>query len=148
MTEPKTAKPDTDRPRLSENEVVVLDALRKRGGSPISAYDLVRVLDGTRVRYAVTVYRALDKLIAAGLAHRIESANAFIACDTGCAKGQPVFAVCDDCGQTSELRADPIVKRLSKSAAEQGFAVSQMTLELHGTCDDCRTPNDPDEGAA
>ena len=48
---------------------------------PLGAYDVLEELAHHAARPApITVYRALDFLIANGLVHRIESRNAFIAC--------------------------------------------------------------------
>ena len=68
--------------RLTKNQSVVLNAL-KSGDTPMTAYEILGL---ERVRAAglkapLTIYRALDKLIKAGLVHRIETINAFVACE-------------------------------------------------------------------
>ncbi|GAF76572.1 unnamed protein product, partial [marine sediment metagenome] len=65
--------------KLTRNQDVVIKALAAIG-QPLSAY---RILDLDCVRDAglkapLTIYRALDKLVALGLVHRIESLNAFV----------------------------------------------------------------------
>ena len=85
-----------------------------------------------------TVYRALNRLIADGLAHKIESTNTFVACahthDGGCV---PVFVICDVCGATSEFTDPAIGALLAKRATDQTFAVDRAVVELHGTCAKC-----------
>src|SRR5262249_21009161 len=52
--------------------------------SPLGAYEIVERLKKTRGSApAMSVYRALEFLLAEGLAHRIESKNAFLACIRG-----------------------------------------------------------------
>src|SRR5215472_4772220 len=48
---------------------------------PLGAYEIIdRLADSAPRPAPITVYRALDFLLANGLVHRIESRNAFIAC--------------------------------------------------------------------
>jgi Fur family zinc uptake transcriptional regulator len=65
---------------LSNNERLVLDVLG-RENSPKSAYMILDVLRGSGFRAPLQVYRALEKLIGMGRVHRLESLNAFIACN-------------------------------------------------------------------
>ena len=46
----------------------------------MSAYDLIQVLHSEGMSSPPTMYRALRQLVDAGVAHRIESLNAFVAC--------------------------------------------------------------------
>ncbi len=47
---------------------------------PAKAYDLLQRLDGEGAAKPPTVYRALEFLLEMGLAHKIESLNAYVAC--------------------------------------------------------------------
>ncbi|HSM41507.1 MAG TPA: transcriptional repressor, partial [Afifellaceae bacterium] len=58
---------------------MVFDTLLAADG-PLSAYDILDRLRDKGFRAPLQVYRALDKLLALGLVHRLESLNAFIAC--------------------------------------------------------------------
>src|SRR5690606_39580833 len=52
--------------------------------APVGAYEIVdRLKKGGDSTPAMSVYRALDFLVGEGLAHRIESRNAFLACNRG-----------------------------------------------------------------
>ena len=79
---------------------------------PLSAYDLLDRLRPTGVAAPLTVYRALDKLIASGRVHRIESLNAFVACrkaehhhaaDHNELRRAVAFTICDRCGTVEEF---------------------------------------------
>ena len=63
-------------PGLTRHQSLVLDAL-VRAEHPASAYALLDQLRGDGMRAPQQVYRALDKLIAYGLVHRVASLNAF-----------------------------------------------------------------------
>jgi Fe2+ or Zn2+ uptake regulation protein len=102
--------------RLTPIRRQVLEALYATH-KPLGAYDLVALLasreearsrdgrsQGTRSQEAksrplapVTIYRALDFLMEQGLAHRLASRNAFVACPHGHGPGDLVaFLICED----------------------------------------------------
>src|SRR5215212_9922141 len=71
--------------------------------NPLSAYE---VLDRMRAKGAVTpptVYRSLDKLIEKGLAHRLESLNAYVTCKHPHHQDMAAFAICEVCGSVIEF---------------------------------------------
>ena len=73
--------------------------------SNLGAYDLAELLGPKGRRLApITVYRALDFLMEQGLAHRLASQNAYIACpDTHDDKEAVAFLICERCGGVDEL---------------------------------------------
>ncbi|WP_431023215.1 Fur family transcriptional regulator [Halomonas sp. H5] len=105
----------------------------------LKAYDL---LDRLALEHAAarppTVYRALDFLIEQGLVHRIESLNAYVACP--CPEHAHGFQllICRHCGRVEELHLDDLDAQLAGRARELGFRVERQTIELLGSCDDCR----------
>lgn len=125
----------TARPLSSTQQRVL--ALLSEAGKPLSAYDLLAVLRGEGVNAPPTVYRALERLMRDGLAHRIESLNAFVACNQPHHRELAAFAICDHCGKVSELMDDDLEGRLSMVAARNGFHASKATVELHGHCAAC-----------
>jgi Fur family transcriptional regulator, zinc uptake regulator len=64
---------------LTRNQDLVLKTLNA-ADTPLSAYDILDRLRGDGLRAPLQIYRALDKLIEHGLAHRLESLNAFVCC--------------------------------------------------------------------
>ncbi len=76
---------------------------------PVSAYELIDRLAAKGQRLSpVSVYRILDVLQQVGLAHRIQTRNAFFACLTEHAEiAQAVTVVCDRCDTVPQAaRAD------------------------------------------
>ncbi len=126
---------DVERP-LNPKDKLVLAALR-RCGKPVSAYDLIDDLKPEGVKAPPTVYRALGKLIDAGLVHRLESLNAFVACTHSHTCEAVAFAVCDDCGSVAEFESQELSGLLKGWAKKARFGLRQMTLELRGSCAAC-----------
>ena len=120
-----------------EQDKMIVEALRDVG-RPVSAYELIEELRSKASLAPQTVYRSLDRLIADGQAHRLESLNAFVACRHASHEGETaVFAICNDCGTVSEFDEPAAVDRLAAWARKAKFAVDRMTLELRGRCRDC-----------
>jgi len=107
-------------------------------GEPVKAYDLIARFgrDGEAAK-PPTVYRALDFLERQGLAHRIASLSAYVACAHAGADHAAAFLICDCCGVTAEVRptASP---HLADAAETLGFTIGRATVEAHGRCADCR----------
>ena len=105
---------------------------------PAKAYDL---LDDLKLRQVnakpPTIYRALEFLVRLGLAHRIESLNAFIACDMGSCDRSTVFLICEQCGAAVEVDAGHALVDLREAAKRAGFALKRTVIEAAGRCAAC-----------
>jgi Fur family transcriptional regulator, zinc uptake regulator len=124
------------RQRLTEPRRRALEMLL-RAGQPVKAYDLLpRFHAGGRAAKPPTVYRALDFLKSQGLAHRIESLNAYVACRRVGETHAAAFLICDCCGAAAEveLPADVDIKAWS---ADTGYRISAVAVEAHGLCPAC-----------
>jgi Fur family zinc uptake transcriptional regulator len=106
-------------------------------GGPIKAYDVIDRFHPDGAAKPPTVYRALSFLEQMGLIHRIESLNAFVACDTRDQAHTAAFLLCDCCGSSEEI-AIPSVPEIEATAARTGFQVKHVTLEAHGLCRVCQ----------
>ena len=113
-------------------------------GQPVSAYWLIEELrtQGTSV-VPPTVYRALNFLRRSGLAHRVESLNAFVACAHPGHDHQEQFLICSDCGFAEELSDTAISDLLHIKATAQGFRPEQQIVEIAGVCRDCAAGKPP-----
>ena len=132
--------------KLHSHSVETLNETQKRvhriltaARNPLSAYD---VLDKMRSKGAVTpptVYRSLDKLIEKGLAHRLESLNAYVACQHRHAHDHEMaaFAICDACGAVSEFTNSQIGERLAIWSGTHSFSPKKVTIEVRGLCESC-----------
>lgn len=126
---------------LTKNQTLVFGALSHAEG-PMSAYAILDQLRDHGFRAPLQVYRALDKLIALGLIHRLESLNSFVACQhPECEDRESmVFAICEICGKVSELADDSLEHQINTLADKDGFSMTSCTIELRGRCRACR-PN-------
>lgn len=122
---------------LTRNQKLVLDCLR-RAERPLSAYQLLDRLRAAGMSAPPTVYRALERLVAWGHVHRIESLNAYVACCDAGHADEVVFVVCRDCGAVAELPAEPSSATLRAQAERSGFTVDKAHFEMVGMCGDCR----------
>ena len=121
---------------MSPNDLRVLEVLQGADG-PRTAYQILDELRAVGVRAPTTVYRALDRLVGAGRAHRIESMNAFVCCDGGPHHEATAFAICDDCGTVTEFGEPEVLEPIVGWSRDRGFRVGSLTLELHGLCARC-----------
>ena len=123
---------------LTKNQEMVLGALNQ-AKMPMSAYAILDELRGEGFRAPPQVYRALEKLVAGGLVHRLESLNAFVACShEDCHdSGLIAFAICEQCGLVSEFSDQEVSKRLTHWIAEHEFTNTKTTIEIRGDCRDC-----------
>lgn len=125
---------------LTRNQSLVLDRLAEAAG-PLSAYDLLDMLRIEGIKAPLQIYRALDKLLEKGLAHRLESANAFVACaEPHChMSGVVGFAICEACGHVAEFADDVLMARLAMVSRMDGFEPRKSIIEIRGLCAACRT---------
>jgi Fur family transcriptional regulator, zinc uptake regulator len=115
----------------------VLELLIDADG-PAKAYDLLPLIDANGQAKPPTVYRALDFLVRMGLAHRIESLNAFVACDVGACARSTIFLICDKCGGAEEFDAGHALVDLTDAARRDGFAINRTMIEASGLCAACQ----------
>ena len=64
---------------LSKNQKIIFDLIDK-SSEPLKAYTILFNVQKKGIKAPLQVYRALDKLVEMGKIHKIESRNAFIAC--------------------------------------------------------------------
>ena len=131
----------TDGDRMTAPRRRVLELLLE-AGEPVKAYDLIARYgpDGQAAK-PPTVYRALEFLERKGMAHRIASISAYVACtaaDGAEAQGHAAaFLICDCCGATEEVVA-PVGQTFALAADAAGYALERTTIEGHGRCPACR----------
>jgi Fur family zinc uptake transcriptional regulator len=131
--------------RLTEQRRAVLKALLL-SHVPASAYDVIDRIaetnrDGRRKRLApISVYRALEFLTEHRFAHRIESKNAYVACDRGedCAADATLFLICDSCGAAGEASSEALADIVNRETRAANFLPRLRVLEVRGLCARCR----------
>ena len=133
--------------RLAETKNLKLTLGRRRvleivakSHKPMGAYDILDEMQrGRQARIAPpTIYRALEFLTEAGLVHRIDTKNAYLACFEQGRAHSGLFLICERCGAAREIDDQTLSRGLAKSAKRAGFAPSRQTVEIAGTCAACR----------
>lgn len=85
-----------------------------------------------------TVYRTLQSMAAAGMVDTLRT-------DTGesvyrsCSEHHHHHLVCRACGATIEVGGHEVEEWAAQVAAEHGFTDVSHTIEIFGTCSECRT---------
>ena len=105
----------------------------------MGAYDILDILgaEGMGAQPPVA-YRALDFLVRAGFAHKIEQLNAYIACAHPGVTHAPAFLICRACHAVAEADTELATGRLGKAAGAAGFAIETTIVEASGLCPDCQ----------
>ncbi len=113
--------------------------------SPVKAYDLLtRMQQDAPGMAPMTIYRALDFLIGAGLIHKIAATASFVPCahEGAHAHGQVAFFVCQRCGAVDEVEAKDMIHALDR-ARPHGRGFAMQSIEVHGLCADCIAETSP-----
>ena len=124
------------RRRLTPLRKKVLTLLLESHG-PAKAYDLLEHLGEDGSAKPPSVYRSLDFLLEMGLAHKIESLNAFVACGHWKHGHAAVFLICDKCGTAGELHANDSVRKLTQEVESVKFQMRSAVIEIRGLCKAC-----------
>ena len=122
--------------RSRSNSELVFAALRKTH-KPVTAYELLAKLRGQGVSAPPTIYRALERLVDQGLAHRLDSLNAFVACAHPHHGSSAMFSICEDCGSAEEFTDTALTRRIAAWARDTAFTLGRAVVEVRGRCADC-----------
>jgi len=124
--------------RLTRRRLQVLEILL-RSHQPMRAYEILACLNKVESKAMIAppiVYRALEFLLDEGLAHRIESRNAFISCAHPGHNCAAQFLICSGCEKVAELENSD--SAVVSEAARLGFSVDHAVVEISGHCAECQ----------
>ena len=124
---------------LSKNQQIIFDIIDK-SSEPLKAYAILFNVQKKGIKAPLQVYRALDKLVEIGKIHKIESRNAFIACQNSrCQVSKATaFSICEICEKVSEISSSSLSKYLTNFKDKDGMKYSKYNLEFFGLCKKCR----------
>ena len=125
----------------------MLSCLR-RAKEPLSAYAILDRVRVAGISHPPTVYRALNELIQLGMAHRLQSRSAFVACGHGVCNGKAAFAICRQCERVVEIPLSDKNQGWLLALSSEGDYSEQVTLEIAGLCAACRSATGPPPPAA
>jgi len=111
----------------------------------IGAYDVLARLAEKGTRLApISVYRAIDALLEAGVIHRLESKNAYFACrklDHTLGR-RPIFLACERCNAVQEVDSEGIFETIDRLARAASFQPRVKFVEVSGLCRACASKKD------
>jgi len=124
--------------RLTPGRRAVLELLLQ-APRPLTAYELLeRLRSDDRLMTPAGVYRSLDFLLEHGLAHRLETTHAYLACGHPDHPHAGQFLICRRCGTVVEAEDQRVTSATEQLGHRLGFALDQRTVELTGVCGPCR----------
>jgi Fur family zinc uptake transcriptional regulator len=131
--------------RLTPLREAVFQVIAAAPHQAVGAYDVLSQLATRGERLApISIYRAIDALVAAGIVHRFESRNAYFACHAGHEQRQLVLA-CERCGSVAEVDGAKVFAAIDSAAQGASFSASSAksaVVEVWGLCGNCAGKDD------
>jgi Fur family transcriptional regulator, ferric uptake regulator len=124
--------------RSSKREQIVNVFLRQEGH--LSADDLVDIIrkEDSRVSRA-TVYRTLQWMVDAGIARKVDFGEGRSRFEHSYRQPRHFHLICKTCNRSFEFLSSDIEALIEEVAAARNFTPRQSVLQIHGTCEACRT---------
>ena len=124
---------------LTKNQQIIFDLIDK-SPEQLKDYSILFNVQKKGIKAPLQVYRALDKLVEMGKIHKIESRNAFIACqNSSCQVSKATaFSICEMCEKITERSSSSLSKYLANFKDKDGMKYSKYNLEFFGLCKKCR----------
>jgi len=146
------------RPAGSKRDLIVNVFLRQEGHlTADDLFDLIRREDSSkpdaqpvsqRISRA-TVYRTLQWMVDAGIARKVDFGEGRFRFEHSYRHPRHFHLICKSCNKSFEFLSSDIESLIEEVAAARNFAARQSVLQIHGTCDACRTGRAaPAEGAS
>ena len=122
---------------LKPNERLVYEALCE-SRAPQKAYDLLDALQDQGLKAPMTIYRALDALIAKGRVRKIESLNAFFAVRSEAPDETRAFLICKECMKAQEITLDKqmVASLFSPLKVSTKDVLIEAFTDCHEVCGD------------
>lgn len=117
-----------------------LDVLRTLHDSPLpaTAQEILDSVEKLGHTDRVTVYRTLNSLVEAGIAHRVDPGDRTwrfgLLVDE---HARHAHSVCDECGTIRCLEEAMVTVSMKGKPGASRFRVKQQDVYLHGTCETC-----------
>jgi Fur family ferric uptake transcriptional regulator len=124
--------------RSGKRDLIVNVFLRQDGH--LSADDLVDVMrrEDHKISRA-TVYRTLQWMLEAGIARKVDFGDGRFRFEHSYRQPRHFHLICQRCNRSSEFLSSDIETLVEEVAEARGFSIRQSVVQLHGTCEECRT---------
>ena len=123
--------------RLTEPRLLVLKII-SASKRPIKAYEILKEL-GKKIKNPKppTAYRAIEFWCKFNFIHRIESLNAYAACNSEHFHSGYQYMICKGCGIVIESHFGELPKVIKNILKQNTFKLSNWNLEINGVCNKC-----------
>ena len=123
--------------RLTEPRLEVLKII-SNSEKPIKAYEVLdKLASKMKNPKPPTAYRAIEFWMKHNFIHRIESLNAYLACEENHLHKGSQFLICESCGKVIESHICELPEAFKKSTRKNTFIPSTWNLEINGICNLC-----------
>jgi Fur family ferric uptake transcriptional regulator len=144
--EPTSAYLDSLRPagskRSGKRDLIVNVFLRQEGHlTADDLSDLIRREDQKISR--ATVYRTLQWMEEAGIARKVDFGEGRFRFEHSYRHPRHFHLICKTCNRSFEFLSSDIEALLEEVASARNFTARQSILQIHGTCESCRTGRAP-----
>jgi Fur family ferric uptake transcriptional regulator len=134
--------------RSSKRDLIVNVFLRQEGHlTADDLFDLIRREESLRTDPAAssarmsraTVYRTLQWMVEAGIARKVDFGEGRFRFEHSYRHPRHFHLICKSCNRSFEFLSSDIESLLEEVAAARNFTARQSVLQIHGTCESCRT---------
>src|SRR5918993_6129213 len=128
--------------RSSKRDLILNVFLKQEGHlSADDLFDITRRED-QRISRA-TVYRTLQWMVDAGIARKVDFGEGRFRFEHSYRHPRHFHLICKTCNRSFEFLSSDIEALLEEVAAARNFTARQSILQIHGTCEACRTGRTP-----
>jgi Fur family transcriptional regulator, ferric uptake regulator len=86
-----------------------------------------------------TVYRTLQWMVTAGLARKVDFGEGRFRFEPSYRHPRHFHLICTTCHRSSEFLSSDVESLIEEIAGARNFVPSQSIVQVHGTCEECRT---------
>ncbi|HXG56587.1 MAG TPA: transcriptional repressor [Vicinamibacterales bacterium] len=128
--------------RSSKRDFIVNVFLRQEGH--LTADNLVDLIlrEDQRISRA-TIYRTLQWMVDAGIARKVDFGEGRFRFEHSYRHPRHFHLICKGCDRSFEFLSSDIESLIEEVATARNFAPRQSVLQIHGTCEACRTGRTP-----
>src|SRR3954447_5553537 len=138
--------------RSSKRDLIVNVFLRQEGHlTADDLVDLIRREESSRSDPSTasagmsraTVYRTLQWMVDAGIARKVDFGEGRFRFEHSYRHPRHFHLICKSCNRSFEFLSSDIESLLEEVASARNFTARQSILQIHGTCESCRTGRAP-----
>jgi Fur family transcriptional regulator, ferric uptake regulator len=124
--------------RSSKRDQILHVFLRQQGH--LSADELFELVRREKAGIGrATVYRTLQWMVTAGVARKVDFGEGRSRFEPSYRHPRHFHLICTSCHRSSEFLSSDVESLMEEIAATRNFAPSKAVVQIHGTCEECRT---------